>query len=416
MHNIKIVDDSIIFKGEKKLTLSEYKDLSVIGHGANAVVLRGMHTVTHRIDAIKIYLPNKRSKDGRVSLEQFLEETRKLSSLNDPRYATVYNAICNNDFKIVVMEYIPGITLNEWVKQNHSQYEKIQLAISLFEAILNYQRIGVIHGDIHDRNIIVGKNGKIHIIDFGSSYFSNGNQSFERESYLVYSMVEKILKDLFYKECFTISTGTIFGSYVEHDVRLCDPLLVSMTILAYCYSLDSYFALPPAAKPSDIVELIVKLTHGIYIDFEKCMLSLYDKVKPYIKFESILQIFYENIDERVIPDYIDDDTVAERIEYDTLMAYYEIVKKVDIDWDKAKKYTRKIDHTVEMQEYDDLVKLIKQNIVDIRCRPILYEAFQANIEPIKCEAIIWQYYAEIIVKRFRDDRHSEESLEHFNLF
>ena len=63
----------------KKIEFTGYEFLEVIGKGANGVVVKAKHQITERIDAIKIWLPHKKSKYGNVSQEQYLREVRKIS-------------------------------------------------------------------------------------------------------------------------------------------------------------------------------------------------------------------------------------------------------------------------------------------------------------------------------------------------
>ena len=166
------------------ISLEDYEDIVIIGAGANSIALAGYNRKTFRKDAIKIYTPNANSKDGKVSIEQYLREVRKLASLNDPRIVTVYDAKdIGPNIHIVTMEY------NNW---------------------------------------------DIHIIEFGTSLFAKVGQSNCRESYFIYDLTRKILAGGFDKKYFTFDgTKRILDKIVENDVREKQPILVTKTMLAY---------------------------------------------------------------------------------------------------------------------------------------------------------------------------------------
>ena len=56
------------------------------------------------------------------------------------------------------MEYIDGITYEKWLERYKDKWKRINMLINIFEAIVFYQEQGIIHGDIHSKNILVDKN------------------------------------------------------------------------------------------------------------------------------------------------------------------------------------------------------------------------------------------------------------------
>ena len=139
-----------------------------IGSGANGQVFKGVQKNTDRKVAIKVWIPNKKSKNGKVSEEQFLREVQKVAQLKHKNIVTIYDAKILEGFYICIMEYVSGITLKEWLRRNHSKGKKIALLTEVLDTVLFYQEKGIIHGDLHGRNIIVKEEGQIQIIDFGT--------------------------------------------------------------------------------------------------------------------------------------------------------------------------------------------------------------------------------------------------------
>ena len=333
--------------------LNDYEDIQAVGAGANAVVVSGINKTTKRLDAIKIYTPNIKSKDGEVSIDQFLKEVRKLASINDNRIATVYAAFDITDsIHVVTMEYINGITLKEWVSEKRSfdegqdTIDRVLMAKNILEAVLVYQEQGIIHGDIHSNNIMIdypnrseefdkGSAENIHIIDFGTSLFSKEGQSEQRESFLVYDLVRLLLGKQLDGRIFTFCTPKkIYDKEIQNDVREKIPILVTKTLLSYINALDLLLQLSPSElNPSDIVELCVELSKGLYIDFDYAIKWVYNRIEKRVDINSVAQILFDNICANTIPDSVDKAYVKKWNLYeDMLESYYKMMLETRNRW------------------------------------------------------------------------------------
>ena len=165
-----------------------YENIEPIGEpGANGVVIKGTHKITKREDAIKIWLPRNRNGKEQVNEKQYLKEIQKITKLNDPRIVKIYDAWKENSCYCCSMEFIAGITYEAWLKKNCDITVRINMLLKIFDAIVFYQSQGIIHGDIHLKNILIDENEEIHIIDFGTSIISSyEEQSIYRENFLMY--------------------------------------------------------------------------------------------------------------------------------------------------------------------------------------------------------------------------------------
>lgn len=358
------------------ISLEDYEDIVIIGAGANSIALAGCNRKTFRKDAIKIYTPNANSRDGKVSIEQYLREVRKLASLNDPRIVTVYDAKdIGSNIHIVTMEYIEGQTLTEWLKNKtayHDEqdwFDRLQLAKKILNTVLYYQSKGIIHGDLHCGNILIDNNWDIHIIDFGTSLFAKVGQSNCRESYFIYDLTRKILAGGFDKKYFTFDgTKRILDKIVENDVREKQPILVTKTMLAYIEAMDLMLQLPTSdLKPYHIVNVCVALTDGIYIAFEYAIKKIYLDIEKRIPINSIAEIISANIDEHNFPEDIADFSTMEQLFDDSLEIYYQMAMEIRDKWDveKSKQYT--FSHTkgiITDSEYDMYMQMIMNSEVD----------------------------------------------------
>lgn len=256
--------------------IERYENLQPIGQpGANGVVIRGTHKDTKREDAIKIWLPRVRNGTSEIRQQQYLEEVRKLAKLNDPRIVTVYDAWTEEGWYYCSMEYIDGITYEKWLERYKDKWKRINMLINIFEAIVFYQEQGIIHGDIHSKNILVDKNEKIHIIDFGTSKFcSNKEESNYRENVLMYDLVKKTLENQFDKNVFLYKKYK-YKKYESEsvikndDIRKAVPLFFSKSVLCYLHLLIMINTLHDIInQPKDIYQYCRYIAQGLYLNMD----------------------------------------------------------------------------------------------------------------------------------------------------
>lgn len=341
----------------KIIKFTGYEFLEVIGIGANGVVVKAKHQITERIDAIKIWLPHKKSKHGKVSEEQYLREVRKISKLNDKNIVTIYDAkiLENEGIYMCAMEYIDGKSLKEWIKDNHHISYRIKICKEILQTVENYQKAGIIHGDLHGGNIIIDKQLNIHIIDFGTSLFGHNNQSKERESNFIYDLVKKIMKDEFKIELFSIKNYDIYSEIkYKDDTRRYIPLLVTKTMLQFIKLRDIKYKTVKMTDRDVLIEYCENIAKGIYFNLD----NIYLELLSWSDRDLVNQIFpialYENIDITIFDLNETDD--LEELEYTTLYIYYEIFKscKKHISINDSKKYYMETHYGfLSEEEYDE---------------------------------------------------------------
>lgn len=428
----------------ERVTFNRYYDVKLEGHGSNAVVLSGIHKITNRRDGIKVYMPHRKSKDGKVVFEKFLDEVQKIAKLSNDQFVRVYDAEdMNNGIYVVYMEFIVNgdgeraKTLNEWCKtflKNSTKFDKIAMCRRILDAVLAYQSQGIIHGDIHDKNILVDDKNGIHIIDFGSSFFSKGDQSLQRESFLVYNIVRKILGKLFDKNWMLFNCpGSLKDEFKPHDVRTYDPFLVSKTLKAYLEAIDYLEQIPPNGNPwNELKELILSVTKGIYIQFPY-VIDLLDKYinrrdRDKVERAKIINVVFDNISNNIFNEGDIDFEMADVLEYDTLCVYYELAKmclnqKVDIITIKERILGKSSISKGELNSYiEAFLKSQAQSYeefsesfmaasnteldamrVNRSYREILYEILAYTIKSDALRIVlIWQKYNERLVKKMRE--------------
>lgn len=246
---------------------SRYENPQLVGKsGANGFVVKAKHIVTQRYDAIKVWKPNKTTT---VDESQYLEEVKKLASITKHNnIATLYDAWMEDGFYYCSMEYIDGITLKEWIAENHSLEKRLALLVQLFETVKYYHSKGIIHGDIHTKNILVDVRDSIHIIDFGTSVNSwYNNQSVDRENYLLWDLANKLLPEADICNSLCLNSFKIPGKiYVEtKGGEFVNPLLLSDSLLQLTYLIRMKYSVGTLEK-EDLIEYCTYITNGYYID------------------------------------------------------------------------------------------------------------------------------------------------------
>ena len=155
-------------------TISHYKILEKLGEGGMGIVYKAEDTKLKRIVAIK-FLPKRLSVHGEER-ERFIHEAQAASSLNHPNICVIHEIDEANDETFMVMEYVQGITVREWVRMKSEQMEgyrklglkeAIDLASQIAEGLEKAHEKGIVHRDIKSENIMVTTDSHAKIMDFG---------------------------------------------------------------------------------------------------------------------------------------------------------------------------------------------------------------------------------------------------------
>ena len=152
-------------------TLSHYKFLSLIGTGGNGEVYLAEDERLHRQVAVKVLAPHLLT-DLRAR-RRFRQEALTLSRLNHPNIATIHDFESVGDRDLLVMEYVPGETLSDRIARGPlTEVEAAALGTQLLQGLAAAHRQGIIHRDLKPRNLRVGPDGHLKILDYGLAQFA----------------------------------------------------------------------------------------------------------------------------------------------------------------------------------------------------------------------------------------------------
>lgn len=148
-----------------------YEIQEIVGVGGIAVVYKAYDNVDDRIVAVKIL------KDEFLSKEEFVRRFKNGSKaivlLSHPNIVKVYDVCFGNKLQYIVMEYVDGITLKEYIQKQGaiSWNDALYFTTQILKALLYAHNKGVVHGNITPQNILLLSDGAIRVADFGIARF-----------------------------------------------------------------------------------------------------------------------------------------------------------------------------------------------------------------------------------------------------
>lgn len=149
-----------------------YEIQELIGMGGMANVYKAFDNIEQRTVAVKI-LRDEYSGNEEF-LRRFKNESKAIAVLSHPNIVRVYDVSFTGKVHSIVMEYIDGITLKDYIERQSALTwkEAVHFTLQILRALQHAHDKGIVHRDIKPHNIMLLQNGTIKVTDFGIARFA----------------------------------------------------------------------------------------------------------------------------------------------------------------------------------------------------------------------------------------------------
>ncbi len=158
-----------------RLVDGRYRVRARIARGGMATVYVATDMRLERRVALKVM--HGHLSDDAVFQSRFIQEARAAARLADPHVVNVFDQGQDGDMAYLVMEYLPGITLRELLREHRRL--TVPQTITIMDAILSglaaAHRAGIVHRDVKPENVLLAEDGRIKIGDFGLARATTAN-------------------------------------------------------------------------------------------------------------------------------------------------------------------------------------------------------------------------------------------------
>jgi serine/threonine-protein kinase len=154
----------MFFRGQ---TIGKYRILSPLGSGGFGTVFLAEDTWISKKVALKV--PHKQNLD----FTEMVKEPRLLASMSHPNIVTVLTAERQDDVFFIVMEYVPGETLEHIIMREGALElgRALDFTCQMCNAVDHAHKAGILHRDLRPGNMLVSDSGRLKVTDFGTSRF-----------------------------------------------------------------------------------------------------------------------------------------------------------------------------------------------------------------------------------------------------
>jgi len=152
---------------EGQILGNRYELIEKIGGGGMALVYKAKCNLLNRFVAVKILRPEFINDEEFV--KRFKVEAQSAASLSYPNIVSIYDVGHQDDIHYIVMEYVDGVTLKEYISKNGALgwREAVNIELQIASAIEHAHKNRIVHRDIKPHNILITGDGIVKVTDFG---------------------------------------------------------------------------------------------------------------------------------------------------------------------------------------------------------------------------------------------------------
>ncbi len=226
--------------------------LRKLGEGGMGEVFAAYDEQLDRRVAIKLLRPDDVSEEARRRL---LREAQALAKLAHPNVVTVFEAGQIDNDVFLAMEFVDGVTLQDWQVQAGRTIDDILKAyVACGEGLAAVHAAGLVHRDFKPTNVMMGKDERVRILDFGLAHGRTDH----------HEKIENISEHLVTLESKLTMTGALVGTpaYMSPEQYLGEPLDARSDQFSFCIALhEALYGQHPFGK-GNIHEMLSNLLEG----------------------------------------------------------------------------------------------------------------------------------------------------------
>ncbi len=144
----------------------QYELLEPIGQGGMGAVYKARQRSLGRLVALKVLAPELASNPDFA--ERFIREARALAEFNHPNIVTIHDFGKTGSLYFITMEFVDGVNLRQAMSTGRlTPAQALAIVPPICEALLYAHQHGVVHRDIKPENLLLDKEGRLKIADFG---------------------------------------------------------------------------------------------------------------------------------------------------------------------------------------------------------------------------------------------------------
>jgi eukaryotic-like serine/threonine-protein kinase len=156
--------------------LGPYEVSTPLGAGGMGEVWRARDTRLGRDVAIKVLPADLASDAGR--LKRFEKEARSASALNHPNIVTIFDIGSSDSVSYISMELVEGKTLRELLFSGSLPIKRVlAIATQVADGLARAHEAGIVHRDLKPENVMVTKDGRVKVLDFGLAKLTHSMES-----------------------------------------------------------------------------------------------------------------------------------------------------------------------------------------------------------------------------------------------
>jgi len=239
----------------KSVSLGRYQVEDVIASGSMGTVFKGWDPRLEREVAIKTIKIGE--LDGNFDrhdlVTQLVKEAKIVAKIIHPNIVTVYDAVDAQEIAFIAMEYVDGISLNDYLQGSATlpPLQTVALATAILRGLGEAHRRSIIHRDIKASNVLLGYNGSIKLSDFGVASVTSKN--FSGDSHVIGSPGH-IAPEIIYESAYSEMSDMFALGVVLYRCLIGDSPFKGATIKQTITLTNAYQPPPPCKLDRNIPE------------------------------------------------------------------------------------------------------------------------------------------------------------------